>query len=67
MFTVFSVPRTTGWRRRKVEALRLETEKTKAQGLPSPTKVQLAYTFKKCGKPQKDCTLTVLRSNVLPL
>ena len=38
MFNVFSVPRTTGWRRRKAEALRLETEKAKAQGLPSPTK-----------------------------
>ena len=46
MFNVFSVPRTTGWRRRKAEALRLETEKAKAQGLPSPTKVQLAYTCK---------------------
>ena len=34
MFNVFSVPRTTGWRRRKAEALRLETEKAKAQGLP---------------------------------
>ena len=42
MFNVFSVPRTTGWRRRKAEALRLETEKAKAQGLPSPMKVQLA-------------------------
>ena len=52
MFNVFSVPRTTGWRRRKAEVLRLETEKVKAQGLPSPTKVQLAYTCKKCGQPQ---------------
>ena len=52
MFNVFSVPGTTGWRRRKAEALRLETEKAKAQGQPSPTKVQLAYTCKKCGQPQ---------------
>ena len=55
MFNVFSLPRTTGWRRRKAEALRLETEKAKAQGLPSPTKVQgvqLAYACKKCGQPQ---------------
>ena len=29
MFNVFSVPRTTGWRRRKAEALRLETERPK--------------------------------------
>ena len=32
MFNVFSVPRTTAWRRRKAKALRLETEKAKAQG-----------------------------------
>ena len=34
MFNGLSVPRTTGWRRRKAEALRLETEKAKAQGHP---------------------------------
>ena len=68
MFNVFSVPRTTGWRR-KAEAVRLETEKAKAQGLPSPTKVQLAYTCKKVWSTteQSDWPLTVLRLNVLPL
>ena len=35
MFNVFSVPRTTGWRGGKAEVRRLETEKAKAQGLPS--------------------------------
>ena len=55
MFNVFSVPRTTGCRGRKAEALRLEIEKAKDQGLPSRTKVQavqLTYTCKKCGQPQ---------------
>ena len=51
MFNVFSVPRTTAWRRRKAKALRLEIEKAKAQGLPSPKKVRLAYTWK-CGQSQ---------------
>ena len=39
-------------RRRKAETLRLETEKAKAQGLPSPKKVRHAYRCKKCGQPQ---------------
>ena len=38
-------------RRRKAETLRLEREKAKAQGLPSPKKVRPAYKCKKCGQP----------------
>ena len=49
MFNVFSVPRTTAWRRRKAEALRLETEKAKAHGLPSLKKVRLAYSGEASG------------------
>ena len=50
MFNVFPVSRTTAWRRRKAEVLGLVTEQAKAQGLPSPKKVWLAYTCKKCGQ-----------------
>jgi hypothetical protein len=47
---MFLVPRTTAWRRRKAEALKVETEAAREQGLPSPKKVRLPC--KKCGQPQ---------------
>ena len=50
------MPRTTAWRRRKAEALKVETEAARAQGLPSPKKIRLAYTCKKCGEPQNKGT-----------
>lgn len=49
------MPRTTAWRRTKAEALKKGAEAAR-EGRPSPKKVKMAYTCKKCGKPQNKQT-----------
>lgn len=46
------MPRTTAWRHRKKKALLDEKEAARSQGLPSPKKVRLPYSCKKCGNAQ---------------
>ena len=48
------------------EALQNEVEAARAQGLPSPQKVKLVYTCKKCGQPpeQRHWGFPILRTNL---
>ena len=46
------MPRTTAWRRRKQEVLQKEVAVAREEGRPTPKKVKLQYTCKKCKQPQ---------------
>lgn len=42
------MPRTTAWRQCKAEALKKASQAVRGERRPSPKKVKLAYTCKKC-------------------